>query len=185
MDICCNAARRCWRANYMATLGQRPSGKSGSVEQPLPHRAQVRNGNADRPGEMAPGSDRSTIDAASGRCIEPLPQYKRFAGRAWQRWPYHFICQVMTKASVDHYAEPDAWAPVAPRKDGSWWPERVQRLAAHSTGRLPPVRTALLGGSGWGSLSADAGRGGMWMCPQGRSWTRSGREGRASGGRRH
>ncbi len=26
-------------------------------------------------------------------CIEPLPQDKRFAGEAWQRWPYNFISQ--------------------------------------------------------------------------------------------
>jgi polyhydroxyalkanoate synthase len=26
-------------------------------------------------------------------CIEPLPQDKRFAGEAWQRWPYNFMYQ--------------------------------------------------------------------------------------------
>ncbi len=26
-------------------------------------------------------------------CIEPLPQDRRFAGEAWQRWPYNFISQ--------------------------------------------------------------------------------------------
>ena len=30
---------------------------------------------------------------ASARCIEPLPQDKRFAHESWQRWPYHMIHQ--------------------------------------------------------------------------------------------
>ncbi len=28
-----------------------------------------------------------------GRCIEPLPQDKRFAGAEWDRWPFNFISQ--------------------------------------------------------------------------------------------
>jgi polyhydroxyalkanoate synthase subunit PhaC len=31
--------------------------------------------------------------------------------------------QVMTKTSVDHFTDPDAWAAAAPRRYGSWWPE--------------------------------------------------------------
>jgi polyhydroxyalkanoate synthase len=30
---------------------------------------------------------------AADRCIEPLPQDKRFAGPAWQQWPYSLIYQ--------------------------------------------------------------------------------------------
>ena len=40
--------------------------------------------------------------------------------------------QVMTKTSVDHYADPDVWAAAAPRKEGSWWPEWVAWLDARS-----------------------------------------------------
>ena len=40
--------------------------------------------------------------------------------------------QVMTKTSVDHYTDPDAWAAAAPRKEGSWWPEWVAWLDARS-----------------------------------------------------
>ena len=38
----------------------------------------------------------------------------------------------MTKTSVDHYTDPDAWAAAAPRKYGSWWPEWVAWLDARS-----------------------------------------------------
>jgi polyhydroxyalkanoate synthase subunit PhaC len=40
--------------------------------------------------------------------------------------------QIMTKTSVDHYTDPDAWSATAPRKDGSWWPEWVAWLDARS-----------------------------------------------------
>lgn len=62
--------------------------------------------------------------------------------------------QVMTKSSVDHYAEPDVWAATAPRKDGSWWlewtawlvdrssdPSRPPNLGAPDRG-YPPVGDA-------------------------------------------
>ncbi len=32
-------------------------------------------------------------DERCGTCIEPLPQDRRFAGEAWQRWPYNLIYQ--------------------------------------------------------------------------------------------
>ncbi len=35
----------------------------------------------------------ATPNAAPVCCIEPLPQDKRFADDAWQRWPYNFIYQ--------------------------------------------------------------------------------------------
>jgi polyhydroxyalkanoate synthase len=50
----------------------------------------------------------------------------------------HRSYQVATKTSVDHYADPDAWAAAAPRKDGSWWPEWVAWLAARSGTPVEP-----------------------------------------------
>jgi polyhydroxyalkanoate synthase len=46
--------------------------------------------------------------------------------------------QVMTKSSTDNYADPDAWAVAAPRKDGSWWPEWVAWLQAQSGALTAP-----------------------------------------------
>ncbi len=40
--------------------------------------------------------------------------------------------QVMTKAADGHYVDPDAWASMAPHRDGSWWPEWVAWLDRHS-----------------------------------------------------
>ena len=40
--------------------------------------------------------------------------------------------QVLTKSSTDHYSDPDAWAAIAPHKDGSWWLEWVSWLSARS-----------------------------------------------------
>ena len=47
--------------------------------------------------------------------------------------------QVMTKNADDRYADPDEWMKIAPRKDGSWWPEWVAWLIARSGhGVAPP-----------------------------------------------
>ena len=64
--------------------------------------------------------------------------------------------QVMTKTSVDHYTDPDAWAAAAPRKYGSWWPEWVAWLDARS-GR--PVAPPMLGAlrAGYSPLGAAPG----------------------------
>jgi polyhydroxyalkanoate synthase len=40
--------------------------------------------------------------------------------------------QVMTTSNVDRYADPDAWAAAAPRKEGSWWAEWVAWLERRS-----------------------------------------------------
>ncbi|MBT8429319.1 MAG: alpha/beta fold hydrolase [Gammaproteobacteria bacterium] len=36
---------------------------------------------------------RTAVDPNTPPCIEPLPQDRRFAARAWQRWPYNFFYQ--------------------------------------------------------------------------------------------
>jgi polyhydroxyalkanoate synthase subunit PhaC len=46
--------------------------------------------------------------------------------------------QVLTRASGDHYADPDAWASAAPAKTGSWWPEWVSWLDARSGAPTSP-----------------------------------------------
>ena len=40
--------------------------------------------------------------------------------------------QVKTKNSNDTYLDPDTWLATAPEKEGSWWPEWVSWLTAHS-----------------------------------------------------
>ncbi|MEQ1695371.1 MAG: alpha/beta fold hydrolase [Hyphomicrobiaceae bacterium] len=35
----------------------------------------------------------ATAAGTAGPCIEPLPQDRRFAGEAWQKWPYNFYYQ--------------------------------------------------------------------------------------------
>ena len=40
--------------------------------------------------------------------------------------------QVMTKRAGDHYHDPDTFVEMAPRKEGSWWPEWVAWLSDHS-----------------------------------------------------
>lgn len=40
--------------------------------------------------------------------------------------------QVLTKTARSHYMDPDTWTKVAPRHEGSWWPEWTQWLAQHS-----------------------------------------------------
>ena len=46
--------------------------------------------------------------------------------------------RVMTKASVDHYADPDAWVAAASLKHGSWWPEWAGWLQSHSGEPVTP-----------------------------------------------
>ena len=40
--------------------------------------------------------------------------------------------QVLTRSSTGHYLDPDTWARIAPRFEGSWWPEWTRWLASHS-----------------------------------------------------
>jgi polyhydroxyalkanoate synthase subunit PhaC len=40
--------------------------------------------------------------------------------------------QVLTRSSTGHYLDPDTWTRIAPRFEGSWWPEWVRWLASHS-----------------------------------------------------
>ncbi len=46
--------------------------------------------------------------------------------------------QILTRTDVDTYTDADAWAAVAPRKSGSWWPEWVAWLHARSGARIAP-----------------------------------------------
>lgn len=40
--------------------------------------------------------------------------------------------QALTKSAKGHYLDPDTWTTVAPRHEGSWWPEWARWLALHS-----------------------------------------------------
>jgi polyhydroxyalkanoate synthase len=55
--------------------------------------------------------------------------------------------QVATTASEDRYVDPETWAARTPVREGSWWPELVEWLAARSG---PPVAPPAIG-------AADAG----------------------------
>ncbi len=46
--------------------------------------------------------------------------------------------QVLTKSKDDRYSDPDAWLTIAPRKEGSWWPEWVAWLVARSGALVAP-----------------------------------------------
>ena len=50
----------------------------------------------------------------------------------------HRNYQVMTRTSTDRYADPDAWAAAAPRKEGSWWPEWIALLEQWSSASVTP-----------------------------------------------
>jgi polyhydroxyalkanoate synthase len=53
--------------------------------------------------------------------------------------------QVMTTKADEPYADPNEWEELAPRKEGSWWPEWVAWLAARSSApAAPPVMAASL-----------------------------------------
>ena len=40
--------------------------------------------------------------------------------------------QVLTRSAAGHYLDPDTWLKIAPRFEGSWWPEWTRWLASHS-----------------------------------------------------
>ena len=40
--------------------------------------------------------------------------------------------QVLTRSATGHYLDPDTWTRIAPRFEGSWWPEWARWLASHS-----------------------------------------------------
>jgi polyhydroxyalkanoate synthase len=46
--------------------------------------------------------------------------------------------QVLARTSAERFADPDAWAASAPRKEGSWWPEWVAWLGARSGVAVQP-----------------------------------------------
>ncbi len=48
--------------------------------------------------------------------------------------------QVATKAADAIYVDPESWAAVTPRSDGSWWPEWKSWLAKRSGERVAPPR---------------------------------------------
>jgi polyhydroxyalkanoate synthase len=48
--------------------------------------------------------------------------------------------QVLAKTKDDHYVDPDSWQALAPRKEGSWWPEWVAWLDARSGPMGAPPR---------------------------------------------
>lgn len=50
------------------------------------------------------------------------------------------VYQVMTKAADAPYIGPDEWLKIAPRFEGSWWPEWVSWLKAHSGEPCEPPR---------------------------------------------
>ena len=64
--------------------------------------------------------------------------------------------RVMTRHSIDRYADPDAWAADAERKDGSWWPEWVAWLKQRSGEPRPPPSLGAAG-SGYAPLGAAPG----------------------------
>ncbi|WP_262268429.1 PHA/PHB synthase family protein [Microvirga yunnanensis] len=55
--------------------------------------------------------------------------------------------QILTKPATDRYLDPDTWTRIAPRHEGSWWPEWARWLAAHSG---KPTQPPLSGASSRG-----------------------------------
>ena len=64
-------------------------------------------------------------------------------GRRGRR--YH----VLTNAAGDRYSDPDAWQAAAAAKEGSWWPEWIEWLAARSGRAVDPPA---MGGAGYEPL---------------------------------
>ena len=62
--------------------------------------------------------------------------------------------RVSTKRPEDRYVDPDAWFAKTTEKDGSWWPQWVGWLAAHSGASVKPPTTGAAG-AGYAPL-ADA-----------------------------
>lgn len=54
--------------------------------------------------------------------------------------------QLMTKGADAPYVGPDEWLKVAPRKEGSWWPEWISWLAARSGEPCEPPRLGVANG---------------------------------------
>jgi len=54
--------------------------------------------------------------------------------------------QVMTKSHDDQYLDPETFQAIAPRKEGSWWPEWVAWLGARSGA---PVAPGMMGAKGY------------------------------------
>ena len=48
------------------------------------------------------------------------------------------IFQILTKQADDRFVDPETFIDVAPRKEGSWWPEWVAWLTAHSSAPVAP-----------------------------------------------
>ncbi|WP_081928855.1 alpha/beta fold hydrolase [Microvirga sp. BSC39] len=46
--------------------------------------------------------------------------------------------QTLTKSVSGHYLDPDTWTGIAPRFEGSWWPEWARWLASHSSELTEP-----------------------------------------------
>ncbi len=64
--------------------------------------------------------------------------------------------RALTKQANDRYFDPDEWAQLAPRKEGSWWPEWAAWLAARSSEPVspPPMGPALCDAPGTYVLQA-------------------------------
>jgi polyhydroxyalkanoate synthase len=59
----------------------------------------------------------------------------------------HFY-QVKTKAADAAYIGPDEWLKVAPKVEGSWWPEWTRWLTAQSGEPIDPPRMGVKRGDG-------------------------------------
>ena len=46
--------------------------------------------------------------------------------------------RIATKTRADTYVDPESWVAETPVRAGSWWPEWVEWLAAHSGAPVPP-----------------------------------------------
>ncbi|MHC2577025.1 polyhydroxyalkanoate synthase [Bradyrhizobium diazoefficiens] len=68
--------------------------------------------------------------------------------------PWHTY-QVMTKAADAPYVGPDEWLKLAPRVEGSWWPEWAQWLAARSGEPCDPPSIGVGGADGLPDAPGD------------------------------